>query len=82
MELRPRFESVNSFYKKATMSDTENGIELRSYDTPVAWVNEGVARVNTSHLSATTLRHVKEFLKQKGFKALNKKQIIKDYPMK
>ena len=30
-------------------------------------------------LSQTTLRHIKEFLKQKGFKAETKQQIIRDY---
>ena len=29
--------------------------------------------------SATTLRHIKEFLKQNGFKADSKSQIEKDY---
>ena len=29
--------------------------------------------------SQTTLRHIKEFLKQNGFKADSKKQIMEDY---
>lgn len=31
--------------------------------------------------SNTTLRHIKEFLKQNGFKAESKKQVINDYKM-
>ena len=79
MELKPRFENCKSYYKKAHVTDTDQGIELRSYNTPVCWVLYGKASVDSSKLTATTLRHIKEFLKQKGFKALSKSQIIKDY---
>lgn len=51
---------------------------LISYSTEVATIANGVARVRGTY-SNTTLRHIKEFLKQEGFKAENSKQIMADY---
>lgn len=51
---------------------------LVSYTTEVATIAGGKARVRGVY-SNTTLRHIKEFLKQNGFKAENSKQIMADY---
>lgn len=72
--LEPKYDSRKSFYGKA---DVE-GNKLYSYDTLVAEIVNGEPKVYNLQ-SATTLRHVKEFLKQKGFKAETKAQIMKDY---
>ena len=75
-ELQPQYDGRKSFYGKAFVErwDTENGMiyVLKSYDTTVATVTPtsdwGVVpetyevKVAMGLLSATTLRHVKEFL--------------------
>lgn len=77
-ELQPLYDGHQSFYSKALVErwDTENGMRyvLKSYGTVVATVTpisgpdadteEFEIRVGMNHLSATTLRHVKEFLAQ------------------
>lgn len=77
-ELQPLFDGHKSFYGKAFVErwDTENGMRhvLKSYGTVVAKVTPINAcdtvrevfrvEVGMEYLSATTLRHVKEFLAQ------------------
>ncbi|WAX15591.1 hypothetical protein EG103P2_00026 [Enterococcus phage EG103P2] len=84
MKLEAIHDSRKSFYGKAiVIYDYVDSMEtatmkLVSYDTEVASICEGVATVNGTY-SQTTLRHIKEFLKQNGFKADSKSQIEKDY---
>lgn len=77
-ELQPLNDGRKSFYGKAFVErwNTENGIQyvLKSYGTAVAAVTPISAcdtvpdvfrvEVGMEYLSATTLRHVKEFLAQ------------------
>jgi hypothetical protein len=82
-ELTTQYDSRQSFYGKALVSTNEHGdLILTSYSTRVAVITTGthgyIAKVNGTY-SNTTLRHIKEFLKQNGFKADTKSQIIKDY---
>lgn len=81
-ELMAKFDSRKSFYGKAIVvtSPTPFGEynSLYSYGTLVAETVNGNARVYGFY-SPTTLRHIKEFLKQNGFKAESKSQIAKDY---
>lgn len=77
-ELQPLYDGHKSFYGKAFVErwDTENGMRyvLKSYSTVVAKVTPITSTgtypaiydvaVNMDMLSATTLRHVKEFLAQ------------------
>lgn len=78
-ELDTRFDSRKSFYGKAKVSTNEHGdMILTSYSTDVAVIADGVAKVKGLY-SNTTTRHIKEFLKQNGFKADSSKQIIEDY---
>lgn len=77
-KLDPRFDSRKSFYGKATEIYYDGKIELQSYSTIVAYIKDGKAVV-TGWYSQTTSRHIKEFLKQHGFRADNKAQILKDY---
>lgn len=77
-ELQPLYDGRKSFYGKAFVErwGTENGTQLvlRSYGTKVAQVTPITSTgtypaiydvaVNMGVLSATTLRHVKEFLAQ------------------
>lgn len=75
MELYPYYDSRQSFHSKAKVFEIENDVFLMSYNTIVAFFNRDtkIAKVIDVY-SATTLRHIKEFLKQNGFKAENKKQ--------
>lgn len=76
-EMQPLYDGHKSFYGKALVErwDTENGMRyvLKSYGTVVAKVTPTYAddevetydvEIGVGYLSATTLRHVKEFLAQ------------------
>lgn len=88
-ELYPRYDRRKSFYGKAHEIEYADGtIELQSYSTIVARIV--VTKTDRfgcifrkaevyGWYSQTTGRHIKEFLKQHGFKAENKSQILKDY---
>lgn len=81
-DLTPEFDSRKSFGGKAQI---EYLVELRllySYGTRVATINPETRKVALWPRwddSQTTLRHVKEFLKQHGFTAETKTQIANDY---
>ena len=82
-ELAPVHDARKSFYGKALVFDLGSGIlELHSYGTTVAKINRkrhAVVLFPAWNHSATTLRHVKEFLRQYGFTAESKAQIERDY---
>lgn len=85
-ELNARYDARKSFYGKAKVVETQDSKELYSYDTLVAKVttkNHGYIIPAYAEVygiySDTTLRHIKEFLKQEGFKAESKSQIERDY---
>lgn len=64
-----------------SLCDTPFNSEVKtlvSYVTEVATIAGDKARVRGTY-SNTTLRHIKEFLLQNGFKADNSKQILADY---
>lgn len=71
-ELQALYDARKSFYGKAYVErwDVEHGTQyvLRSYGTVVAKVTptyaDGDTELGMQYLSATTLRHVKEFLAQ------------------
>lgn len=77
-ELHPLYDRHQSFYGKAFVErwSTENGAQLvlKSYGTVVAKITPASepdaerevfhVEIGMEHLSATTLRHVKEFLAQ------------------
>lgn len=78
IKLKPSYDSRKSFYGKAVVTSDDGNKILRSYNTDVAEIKNGKAYVYGTY-SQTTLRHIKEFLLQNGFKAENSKQIMKDY---
>jgi len=82
-DLRTEYDARQSFYGKAQVIVEGNKKFLRSYSTIVAEITElgnGEYDVKVhGTYSDTTLRHIKEFLKQEGFEAESKKQIEKDY---
>ena len=89
MELAAYYGARKSFYGKALVNVSRDGgyfATLTSYGTPVARVelpdntlHYRVTLLDDWDCSATTLRHVREFLKQHGFKADSKNQIQQDY---
>lgn len=87
VNLEPDYDARKSFYGKARVDEREDGSKvLWSYNTPVCKIADGKATLlKKGYLgwasSQTTLRHVKEFLKQNGFKAESMKQMAKDYPV-
>ena len=79
-ELQPQLDRAKSFYKKAyTLHNDDGSIQLKSYNTIVATFKAGKVTVNGTY-SATTLRHIREFIYQTtGVSGLSKKDIEKDY---
>lgn len=79
-ELQPQLDNAQSFYKKAyTLHNDDGSIQLKSYDTIVATFKDGNVTVNDTY-SATTLRHIKEFIYQTtGVSGLSKKDIETNY---
>lgn len=89
-DLSPRYDSRNSFYGKASVEEKDDGTKiLYSYGSKVAMIKDGKAILGLGKnrgyeyllwaYSPTTLRHVKEFLKQNGFRADSRAQMEKDY---
>lgn len=83
MELTPEYDARKSFYGKAEVKTDGPVATLYSYGTAVAQLAPmempALVLLADWDCSATTLRHVKEFLKQNGFKADSKAQIQRDY---
>ena len=78
--LEPRFDGAQSFYRKAEIVQTRTGFLLESFRVPVVLISEKTVFLGPDwNYSRTTIRHVKEFLKQQGYKAESKEQILKDY---
>lgn len=74
--LQPEYDSRASFYNKAEFDDDK----LYSYGTLVAEIVDGKPVLYPDwDYSQTTIRHVREFLRQHGFTADSKAQIAKDY---
>ena len=93
--LEPQHDPRESFYRKAHVEATQyegddysTKSDLYSYQTKVPRVTTNpetgeekaiVYLDSYPPISPTSLRHVKEFLKQYGFKADTKKQVERDY---
>lgn len=76
--LNPVYENVKSYYDKAIIDVDGEISKLYSYGTLVAEINDRQVRVFGLY-SQTTLRHIKEFLKQSGYGTLTKKDIEEKY---
>ena len=78
--LQPRFDARKSFYKKATVYKSVASDVLASYHTRICELYiDGELWIYNAHYSMTTMRHVKEFLKQHN---VNINQLLKDYKYK
>ena len=76
--LKPIYNTSQSFYEKAKVEIDGNRIILYSYGSYVAFIENDVAYI-TGDYTQTTFRHIKEFLLQNGFEAVSKKQMMEDY---
>lgn len=71
--LKPEYSTRKSFYNKAIVEQTDNSIILYSYATKVAEISDsGIISIFYVD-SATTLRHIKEFLLQNICRFSNEK---------
>ena len=77
-ELQPIYCSQKSFYGKAKIIKENDTIKLQSYNTIIAEIRSGILHINGFY-SATSTRHLKEFMKQNGFKTGTKTQLEKMY---
>ncbi len=80
-ELTPMFDSRRSFYGKAKISFEGDRRLLLSYGTSVAFIEPDRPPVMLDGWDSTqtTLRHVKEFLKQNDLRAESLEQMRRDY---
>lgn len=79
-DLAPTHDARKSFYGKARVDIDDKGSTLYSYNVPVVRIVDGkVELLPRWNEPQTTLRHVKEFLKQYGFRADSLAQIGRDY---
>jgi hypothetical protein len=81
IKLKPEYDRRKSFYGKAKVFVEGNDKTLISYSVKVAEIKDGKPIVYGLY-SNTTTRHIKDFLKQNGFKAETSKQIMQDYGVK
>lgn len=86
--LKPIRDSRKSFYKKAYVKEWGDCKELYSYGTRVALIKLDENGMNNKLIlgrmatcSATTLRHLKEWLYQEGFVVYPKAELCKHYEM-
>jgi len=79
-ELRCVFDTRASFYRKAFVIESEKSKVLISYDTKVCIISKNTAQIMQDiNLSNTTLRHIKEFLRQNSLAVGTKKELVKMY---
>lgn len=82
-ELKPQYDSAKSFYKKANVyRDDEGNLLLMSYTTIVARIQDAITTedgqpklIVNGWYSATTARHINEFIQQHGFPKMSKKEM-------
>lgn len=75
-ELQPIHSNQKSFYGKARVEHLENGNKaLYSYSTKVCELDNNNNIVDIGYYSATTSRHINDFLQQNGLSKMSKKEI-------
>lgn len=73
-ELKPKYDGRKSFYGKATVIESLSGKKiLRSYSTDVCYIDSDGLHRTWGGYSATTMRHINEFVFQMLGETLNKK---------
>lgn len=78
-ELKSIFDNAKSFYKKAKITEIDNTIILKSYNTNILTLNNNKIKFccDSWAFTQTTCRHIKEFFKQfTNITANTKKDIL------
>ena len=72
VELKPKFDGRKSFYNKAMLKIERDEITLISYNTPIIalYKNNIIFLTQREHLSNTTMRHLREFLRQSNMSSI------------
>lgn len=79
-QLKAIYDGRKSFYGKAQLIESDETIDLQSYDTIVATYYKNKNKlVLHGKYSQTTTRHQKEFAKQLGFDFKNSKELFDKY---
>ena len=80
-QLIPQYDNRKSFYGKATVVVEGGTKTLTSYTTEVARIADGIFKLIADEYaySLTTMRHVREFMKQEGVEVLEKKKLLEKY---
>ena len=81
-ELKPIHASQKSFYRKAFVIRRGGRIELNSYDTLAVTISQNnnvFLHISYEDVTASTMKHIKEFLLQEGYEARSKKEIYEKY---
>lgn len=89
-ELKPEYDHAKSFYNKAFIRSHYNSdgvrikIELISYKTIMATYENGILTLNKNkyNYTVTTLRHVKEFIKQFNYLFISYSTLYQNNPCK
>lgn len=75
-ELQAIYTNQNSFYGKAQVEHLENGNKaLYSYSTKVCELDSNNNIIEIGYYSATTSRHINDFLQQNNLPKMAKKEI-------
>lgn len=74
--LQAIYTTQKSFYGKAIVEHLDNGHKaLYSYNTRVCELNADNQIIEIGYYSATTSRHINDFLQQNGHNKMTKKEI-------
>lgn len=82
-ELKPKYDTRQSFYGKAETIHDGDTIKLKSYNTMILIYNTSTNILkfltgNRDHFTATTCRHINEFLQQfTPYGKKTKKELLK-----
>lgn len=76
--LTARYDARASFYGKAQVLENGETQVLKSYDTYVCIIKGNHAFICDTY-SNTTTRHIREFLRQNGFKTGTKQELVNMY---
>lgn len=84
-ELTTEYDARQSFYRKAFVHEGSKGSKLQSYDTIIAKLDNETKKVtllcHMDDLSNTTMRHLREWLKQNNLfdlAGMSKQKLIKE----
>ena len=78
--LEPIYDSCKSFYQKAYIETDKKKLSLYSYNTLICTIKNNKIKVFNMQ-SATTIRHLKEFLSQNDIDFKDSKDIKKRFFM-